>query len=199
MNSIRKIIFIQDFIGTHYCRPPPLPWSMTRWRGRWGESEDQLPLNAQQGFQLQSLAPRQRDACTTAPCGSPLPTLSHQPIFALRVGVVASRHNPYLRFLWGLITTKILICVVVPWSGLFCQGPYLKWILLWKGILGSQLLHTLLRWGLVMQCSEFQDIINTLRHTKIVQIARLYNRPSGSILVKKLFMVLIVMTVIELH
>ena len=50
-----------------------------------------------------------------------------------------------------------------------------------------------------MQCSEFQDIINTLRHTKIVQIARLYNRPSGSILVKKLFMVLIVMTVIELH
>ena len=50
-----------------------------------------------------------------------------------------------------------------------------------------------------MQCLEFQNIINTLRYTKIIQIARPYNWQSGSILVKKLFMVLIVMTVIELH
>ena len=130
-----KISLEHIIAGRHLC--------LDLWRGEEvGESEDQVPLNAQQGFQLQSLAPRQRDACTTAPRPSPLPT--HQMIFALRVGVVASRHNPCLRFLWVLITTKIFICVVVPWSGLFCQGPSLRWTLLWKGILGSQLLHTLL-------------------------------------------------------
>ena len=35
------------------------------------------------------------------------------------MGVVASRHNPYLRFLWVLITTKIFICKVVPWTVFF--------------------------------------------------------------------------------
>ena len=76
-----KISLEHIIAGRHLC--------LDLWRGEeGGESEDQVPLNAQQGFQLQSLAPRQRDACTTAPCPSPLPTLSHQPIFALRVGVV---------------------------------------------------------------------------------------------------------------
>ena len=88
---------------------------MTRWRGRWirrpGSPEHPAGVPAPES---RSSPERRLYHCSLS---SPLPTLSHQPIFALRVGVVASRHNLYLRFLWVLITTKIFIWVVVPWSG----------------------------------------------------------------------------------